>query len=89
MNVRVSGAYVYLTCIYVLISWISLDNNLENNFPFTFRFDDLMVSGSNNAKSSVQKSIRNSVKDTFPYIADYMDQIVPKKGDLKVVKWYE
>ena len=46
-----------------------------------------MVSGVNNAKSSVQKSIRNSVTENYPYIEPYLDQIIPKKGDLKIVKW--
>lgn len=47
-----------------------------------------MVSGVNNAKSSVQKSIRNSVTENYPFIEPYLDQIIPKKGDLKLVKWY-
>lgn len=59
----------------------------ESNF--FFRFDDKeMVSGVNNAKSSVQKSIRNSVTENYPFIEPYLDQIIPKKGDLKLVKWY-
>nr|XP_022326585.1 malignant T-cell-amplified sequence 1 homolog [Crassostrea virginica] len=54
------------------------------------KFDDKeMVSGVNNAKSSVQKSIRNSVTENYPYIEPYLDQIIPKKGDLKIVKCHE
>lgn len=48
-----------------------------------------MVSGVNNAKSSVQKGIRASILDNYPYIENYLDQIIPKKGDLKLVKCHE
>ena len=46
-----------------------------------------MVSGVNNAKSSVQKGIRNRLLEDYPHIEQYLDQIIPKKGDLKVIKW--
>lgn len=46
-----------------------------------------MVSGVNNPKSSVQKGIRNSILENYPAIETYLDQIIPKKGDLKIVKW--
>ncbi|KAJ8298414.1 hypothetical protein KUTeg_024945 [Tegillarca granosa] len=48
-----------------------------------------MVSGVNNAKSSVQKGIRASILENYPYIENYLDQIIPKKGDLKIVKCHE
>ena len=41
----------------------------------------------NNAKSSVQKGIRAQVLEQFPHIEDYIDQILPKKEALKLVKW--
>jgi PUA domain protein len=48
-----------------------------------------MVSGVNNPKSSVQRGIRQSILDNYPAIITYLDSIIPKKGDLKIVKWYE
>ena len=63
--------------------------NLEL-FCFCFRFDEReMVSGVNNPKSSVQRGIRQSILDNYPAIITYLDSIIPKKGDLKIVKWYE
>ncbi|KAL4230060.1 Malignant T-cell-amplified sequence 1 [Mactra antiquata] len=54
------------------------------------KFDDKEnVSGVNNAKSSVLRGVRASVLEQFPYIADYMDQILPKKDALKLVKCHE
>ncbi|XP_067662816.1 malignant T-cell-amplified sequence 1 homolog [Haliotis asinina] len=47
------------------------------------------VSNVNNAKSSVQKGIRNAVLDQFPHIKSYVDEILPKKEPLKVVKCHE
>ncbi|KAK3099748.1 hypothetical protein FSP39_009055 [Pinctada imbricata] len=53
-------------------------------------FDDReMVSGVNNAKSSVQKGIRNTLLENYPHIEQYLDQIIPKKGDLKIIKCHE
>ena len=46
-----------------------------------------MVSGVNNPKSSVQRGIRQSILDNYPAIESYLDAIIPKKGDLKIVKW--
>lgn len=81
-----------MTSKFVCSLYISAYNfNFDNQrvLIFFFRFDDKeMVSGVNNAKSSVQKSIRNSVTENYPFIEPYLDQIIPKKGDLKLVKWY-
>lgn len=56
---------------------------------FFFRFDDKeSVSGVNNAKSSVQRGVRQSVVSQFPFIEEVMDQILPKKDAVKIVKWY-
>ena len=53
-----------------------------------FRFDDKEnISGVNNAKSSVQRGVKAAVLDQFPFTAGYMDQILPKKDALKLVKW--
>lgn len=45
-----------------------------------------MVTNVNNSKSSVQKGIRNQLVEQFPFIEDYLDEIVPKKEPLKIVK---
>lgn len=47
-----------------------------------------MVTNVNNSKSSVQKGIRNQLLEQFPNIDNYLDDIVPKKESLKIVKWY-
>ena len=47
------------------------------------------VSGVQQLKSSVQKGIRNSILDTFPDIADYLDGFLPKKDQFKVVKCHD
>jgi len=53
-----------------------------------FRFDDKEnVSGVNNAKSSVQRGVRQALTSQFPHITDYLDQIFPKKDAVKLVKW--
>jgi PUA domain protein len=44
------------------------------------------VSGLAQQKSSVIKSIRNKVVEDFPAIANYIDEILPKKDPLKVAK---
>ena len=52
-----------------------------------FRFEEKEhVSGINNVKSSVQKGIRSKLKEQFPFLEDYFDQIIPKK-ELRVAKW--
>ncbi|KAI8798869.1 malignant T-cell-amplified sequence 1 [Biomphalaria glabrata] len=54
------------------------------------KFDDKENVGNTNiAKSSVQKGIRNQILDQFQHIEDYLDQIMPKKEPLKLVKCTE
>ena len=53
------------------------------------RFDDKEnVTGVNNVKSSVQKSIRHKLLDQMPHIETFMDDILPKKEALRIAKWY-
>ena len=53
-----------------------------------FRFEDKEnISGVNNAKSSVQRGVKAAVLEQFPFIEPYMDQVLPKKDALKLVKW--
>jgi hypothetical protein len=40
----------------------------------------------NNMKSSVQRGVRAKVVEQFPYIEDYLDEILPKKETLIAVK---
>lgn len=54
------------------------------------KFDDKEnISGVNNAKSSVQRGVKASVLQNFPFIEDYIDEILPKKDGLKIVKCHE
>lgn len=45
------------------------------------------ISGTQQLKSSVQKAIRAKLIESYPYIEDYIDQILPKKDAFKIVKW--
>ncbi|XP_065180470.1 malignant T-cell-amplified sequence 1-A-like [Sycon ciliatum] len=47
------------------------------------------VSGCTQSKTSVQKGIRNQLKETFPAIEEYIDVILPKKEPLIIVKCHE
>ncbi|XP_041359978.1 malignant T-cell-amplified sequence 1-like isoform X2 [Gigantopelta aegis] len=48
-----------------------------------------MISNVNNAKSSVQKGIKASLLAQYPQIETYLDQILPKKDALKIIKCHE
>jgi PUA domain protein len=39
-------------------------------------------------KSSVQRGIKAKIVKQYPAIADYINQIFPKKDPMVVVKWY-
>jgi PUA domain protein len=45
------------------------------------------ISGTTQLKSSVQKSIRAKIIETYPHIEDFMDGVLPKKDAFKIVKW--
>ncbi|XP_042910342.1 malignant T-cell-amplified sequence 1 [Parasteatoda tepidariorum] len=47
------------------------------------------VSGVTQLKSSVQKAIRTKLLEQFPHLDDYMNQILPKKENLRVVKCHD
>lgn len=53
----------------------------------THRFEDTNVSGVTQLKSSVQKGIKNRLVEQFPYLENYIDEIIPKKENLRIVKW--
>jgi hypothetical protein len=55
----------------------------------SIRFTDKEnVSGVVQAKSTVIKSIRNKLVEDYPYIEDYIDDILPKKDNVRIIKWY-
>ncbi|KPM06883.1 PUA domain-containing protein [Sarcoptes scabiei] len=52
------------------------------------KFEDTNVSGSTQLKSSVQKAIRNKLTEQFPNIESFIDEIIPKKENLKIPRSY-
>ena len=47
------------------------------------KFDEKeSISGTTQLKSSVQKGIRNKILETYPDIEEYMDNFLPKKGQI-------
>lgn len=46
------------------------------------------VAGRQNVKSSVQRAVRAKIIETFPKLEPYMEEIIPKKSQLTLVKWY-
>jgi malignant T-cell-amplified sequence len=46
------------------------------------------VSGKQNVKSSVQRTVRSKIAETFPKLEPYMEEIIPKKSQLSLIKWY-
>lgn len=51
------------------------------------KFDDSSVSGVTQLKNTVQKTIKQKIVEQFPYIEDYIDQIAPKKENIRIAKW--
>jgi PUA domain protein len=45
------------------------------------------VSGTVQIKGTVIKAIRNKLIEDYPYIEDYIDEILPKKDNVRIVKW--
>jgi len=45
------------------------------------------VAGRQNVKSSVQRGIRAKIVETFPKLEPYLEEIIPKKSQLSLVKW--
>lgn len=50
------------------------------------KFEEDDISGVVQLKSSVQKNIRNKLLEQFPNLAKYVDVILPKKEQLRLVK---
>ncbi|EEC06754.1 PUA domain-containing RNA-binding protein, putative, partial [Ixodes scapularis] len=54
------------------------------------RFDEKEhVSGITQLKSSVQKAIKNKIVEQFPTVENYINQILPKKDSLRIVKCHD
>lgn len=53
------------------------------------RFEDANVSGLTQLKTSVQKGIKNKIVEEFPYLEDYIDEIMPKKESIKIAKCHD
>ncbi|XP_033631746.1 malignant T-cell-amplified sequence 1-like [Asterias rubens] len=47
------------------------------------------ISGTTQVKTSVIRSIREKLLDKYPDIKDYLDQILPKKEPIKLIKCHE
>jgi PUA domain protein len=45
------------------------------------------VSGTVQAKSTMIKSIRAKLVEDYPYIENYIDDILPKKDNVRIIKW--
>jgi len=46
------------------------------------------VAGRQNVKSSVQRGIKAKIVEKFPKLEPFMEEIIPKKSQLSLVKWY-
>ena len=47
------------------------------------------VTGSNQAKSSVVRGIRTRLVEQYPPLDSYIDEIIPKKEPVAVLKWFD
>lgn len=55
-----------------------------------FRFDEKEnVSNCIQLKTSVIKGIKNQLLEQFPDIEAWLNQIMPKKDPVKIVRWYD
>lgn len=52
------------------------------------RFDPSTdISGFNQAKSSVVRGVRTRLLEQYPPLGDFMDDIIPKKEPVQLIKW--
>ena len=58
----------------------------DGSFFPSLRFDNECVSGVTQLKSSVQKGIRNKILEQYPSIEEHVENILPKKDSLKIIK---
>lgn len=62
-------------------------NNLSSQFFLRFT-DKENISGVVQAKGTVIKQIRAKLIEDYPYIEDYIDDVLPKKDNVRIIKWY-
>jgi len=69
-------------------SVLLLDVIFADYFLCLHRFDEKEnVSNCIQLKTSVIKGIKNQLLDQFPNIDDWLNQIMPKKDPVKIVRW--
>jgi hypothetical protein len=51
-------------------------------------FRSITPGSKSKVKSSVQRAIRTQIVQTYPLLAPYIDEIIPKKEQLDVMKMY-
>jgi Pre-PUA-like domain len=63
--------------------------SLPPHFPLTVSISRSLTPGAKSkVKSSVQRAIRTKVVETYPQLAPYIDEIIPKKSQLDLLKLY-
>jgi PUA domain protein len=53
------------------------------------KFEKDSVSSTTQCKSSVQKAHRAKIIESYPHIEAFIEQILPKKEAIKIVKWLD
>ncbi len=52
------------------------------------RFNHLEdITGQNQAKSSVARGIRTRILDNYPALSEHIDEVLPKKEPISILKW--
>lgn len=63
---------------------------LTISLVFRYRFDEKeSISSVQQLKSSVQKGIRTKLLECYPLLEGYVDLILPKKENFRIIKWYK
>ena len=70
-----------------MYSLLAVSSKISFLFAICRFIADESVSGYNQLKSSVVRSIRTKISECYPSIKPYVEDIIPKNG-LGVVKWY-
>lgn len=70
-----------------MLCWRAADSVVSEMFLLG-RFDEKEnVSNCIQLKTSVIKGIKNQLIDQFPVIEPWLNQIMPKKDPVKIVRW--
>jgi hypothetical protein len=73
-------------CKFVICSSSSVVDHSDMFKKFNANED---VAGRQNVKSSIQRAIRTKIIETFPLLEPHMEEIIPKKSQLSLIKWYD